>query len=189
MIDDDIPKEVRALLLPFRVAGPRRDVNSDNAKHFIKIAREGYERTLNPLYAWKAYLEARSAGIAVPKWVLGYLDEAAERLWSLQSKTAHGEKLTSPAAAIAEAFRLKKPGRGGRGTVFSEFQKNSWIFYGATVHLYMGLDQRKYGRAKLSQAVAEVARINNISKSRVWRALKDYEEQFVVPGSRLYSKK
>ena len=80
-------------------------------------------------------------------------------------------------------------GRGGRGTVFSEFQENSWIFYGATVHLYMRLDQRKYGRAKPSQAVAEVARINNISKSRVWRALKDYEEQFLAPGSRLYSKK
>lgn len=188
MADDGVPEEVDALLLPFRITGPWDDIKPDKAQHFIDVAREGYENTRNPLHAWKAYHEARAAGIAIPEWVLDYLDEAAEALWSLQSQTLSGKKLSNPAAAIAEALRMKKPGRG-RGTVFSEFQNAMWIFYGHTVHLYMSLDQKKYGRAKLSQAVSEVANKNDVSESQVWRALKTYEERFIEPNQRLYSKK
>ena len=174
------------MLAPFRVMDGQDGENLEITERFIEVGREGYENTKNPLYVWQAYQEARAAGITVPEWILEYLDESAAALWELRSRS---EKLPNPTAAIAEALRLKKPGRSGSGTVFSEVENNAWIEHGYLVHYHMRAELKEYGRAKLSQMVANVASLVGVSESSIWRSLKKYETQFVEPEKRLSFKK
>jgi hypothetical protein len=45
------------------------------------IALQEFSRTHNPAYAWRAYQQARHAGLEIPSWVLDYLDGEAQQQW------------------------------------------------------------------------------------------------------------
>ena len=168
----DIPPSVAELLAPFIV----RDLNGQRdpviAQSVIEVARDAYERDGNPLDVWSAYCEARESGLPVPDWILTYLDRCAVALLNLGSDSAHGKSVTVPSAAIAEAFEMKRPGKGGRGSVFSKFTNRRWIFYGGTVALYMRQGDQE------TDAIEDVARKNGVSAATVRRAYKKYINAF-----------
>ena len=73
--------------------------------------------------------------------------------------------------AVAEALKLKQPGRTGRGTVFTEMSNYKWIFLGDRVESYMRQgDQETY-------AIDDVAKRFGVSKSTVRRAWKRYQQE------------
>jgi hypothetical protein len=47
-----------------------------------------YSETNNPLFAWEAFLDARSSGLPVPEWALEYLDRVARRFASMTRRHA-----------------------------------------------------------------------------------------------------
>ena len=65
----------------------------------------------SPVYAWKAYQLARTAGIDIPSWVLMYLDACADGLASVESDTD-----------IATALQFK-PGKNLRSAQKTEARK------------------------------------------------------------------
>ena len=173
----DIPPSVFELLAPFIV----RDLNWQRdpviAQRAIEVARAAYERGGNPLDVWWAYCEARESGQPVPDWVLTYLYRCAVALLNLAYGSALGKSVTAPSAAIAEAFEMKRPGQGGRGSVFSEFTNRKWLSYGNTVAFYMRQgDQETY-------AIEDVARKNDVSVATVRRAWQKYKAFTKSPTS------
>ena len=174
----DILPSVYELLAPFIVRGHnwQRD-DPVIAQRLIEVARAAYERDGNPLDAWWAYCEARESGQPVPDWVLTYLDRCAVALLNLASDSAHGKSVTAPSTAIAEAFEMKRPGQGGRGSVFSEFTNRKWLFYGGTVAYYMRQgDQETY-------AIEDVARKDGVSAATVRRAWQKFKAFTKSPTS------
>ena len=173
----DILPSMDELLAPFIVRGHNWPRDPVMAQHLIEVARAAYERGGNPLDVWWAYCEARDSGQPVPDWVLTYLDRCAVALLNLASDSAHGKSVTAPSTAIAEAFEMKRPGQGGRGSVFSEFANRKWLFYGETVayHMRQG-DQETY-------AIEEVARKNGVSAATVRRAWKKFKAFTKSPTS------
>lgn len=168
---------VDELLAPFIVRGHNWQRDPVMAQHLIEVARAAYERGGNPLDVWWAYCEARESGQPVPDWVLTYLDRCAVALLNLASDSAHGKSVTAPSTAIAEAFEMKRPGQGGRGSVFSEFTNRKWLFYGATVAYYMRQgDQETY-------AIEDVARKNGVSAATVRRAWQKFKAFTKSPTS------
>lgn len=173
----DIPPSVYELLAPFIVRGDNWQRDPVIAQRAIEAARAAYERDGNPLDVWWAYCEARESGQPVPDWVLTYLDRCAVALLNLASDSAHGKSVTVPSTAIAEAFEMKRPGQGGRGSVFSEFANRKWLFYGWTVAYYMRQgDQETY-------AIEDVARKNGVSEATVRRAWKKFKAFTKSPTS------
>ena len=72
---------------------------------------------------------------------------------------------------------MKRPGQGGRGSVFSEFANRKWLFYGWTVAYYMRQgDQETY-------AIEDVARKNGVSAATVRRAWKKFKAFTKSPTS------
>ena len=158
-----------------------RDQNSQPDPVFgqygIEVARVAYERDGNPLEVWWAYWQARDSGQPVPDWVLTYLDRSAEALLNLARDSAHGKSVTAPSTAIAEAFEMKRPGQGGRGSVFSEFTKRKWLWYAFLVVLYMDKgDQETY-------AIENAARKLGASAATVRRAYKKFKAFTKSPTS------
>ena len=164
----DIPPSVAALLAPFIVRSLNGQRDHVIAQREIEVARDAYERDGNPLHVWSAYCEARESGQPLPEWVMTYLDRCAMALMDLVSASARGKSVTTPSTAIAEAFEMKRPGQGGRGSVFSEFTNRTWIFYGGTVALYMRQGDQE------TDAIDDVARKNGVSAATVRRAYKKY---------------
>ncbi len=168
---------VDELLAPFIVRGHNWQRDPVIAQHLIEVARAAYERGGNPLDVWWAYCEARESGQPVPEWVLTYLDRCAVALLNLASDSAHGKSVTAPSTAIAEAFEMKRPGQGGRGSVFSQFTNRMWLFYGETVAYYMRQgDQETY-------AIEDVARKNGVSAATVRRAWQKFKAFTKSPTS------
>ena len=173
----DILPSMDELLAPYIARGHNLQRDPVMAQHLIEVARAAYERGSNPLDVWLAYWEARESGQPVPDWVLTYLDRCAVALLDLASDSAHGKSVTAPSTAIAEAFEMKHPGQGGRGSVFSEFANRKWIFYGETVAHYMRQgDQETY-------AIEDVARKDGVSEATVRRAWKKYKAFTKSPTS------
>ena len=166
------PKDILPFLYasraPFIVRSPKWQRHGTLAQWNIEGARTVYERGGNPLDVWLAYWEARESGLPVPDWVMTYLDRCAVALLNLASDSAHCKSVTVPPTAIAEAFEMKRPGQGGRGSVFSEFTNRKWTFYGLIVDHYM-----RQG-AKETDAIENAARKTGVSAATVRRAYKKY---------------
>lgn len=90
---------------------------------FFEIWERRYKKLKNPLYAWLAYQQARKHDLAVPEWVLEYLDESADNLLVIS-----GELGDKTQAAIAEALNLKTVGGGSQFTRFSDEERNRQIY-------------------------------------------------------------
>ena len=165
----DIPPSVAALLAPFVVRSLNGQRDHVIAQREIEVAHDAYERDGNPLHVWSAYCEARESGQPLPEWVMTYLDRCAMALMDLVSASAHGKSVTTPSTAIAEAFEMKRPGQGGRGSVFSKFTNRTWIFYGGMVAYYMRQGDKE------TYAIKDVARKNDVSVATVGRAYQKFK--------------
>lgn len=71
----------------------------------LKTFEEGYRKDGNPLYAWEAYLLARWYKLGIPEWVLGYLEDAAFRLFEKPPKK-------DASRHISKALKLHTRGKG-----------------------------------------------------------------------------
>ena len=143
----------------------------EQARSVIAHARERYEKDRNPLYVWQAYLETRRAGLDLADWILEYLDSVSLEIWSLAQQVGHGQQPSDVWGAVAEALKLKQPGRTGRGTVFTDMFDKNWIFLGCMVAFYMEQgDQETY-------AIEDVAKKNGVSRSTAHRAWKRYQQE------------
>ena len=162
---------------PYIVRGHNWERDPVIAQGLIEAARAAYERGSNPLDVWWAYCEARDSGQPVPDWVMTYFDRCAVALMNLAEAFAVGRSVTAPSTAIAEAFKMKRPGKSGRGSVFSEFVHRTWIFYGGTVALYMRQGDKE------TYAIEDVARKNGVSVPTVRRAWKKYKAFTKSPTS------
>ncbi len=144
----------------------------EQARSTIAHAREKYEKSGNPVYVWQAYLETRRAGLGLADWILEYLDSVSSEISSLARKVGRGQQPTDVWGGVAEALKFKKPGRTGRGNVFTDFFDNIWIFLGHTVAFYMNQGDKEI------YAIEDVAKKNGVSTSTVRRAWKRYQQEF-----------
>ena len=78
---------------------------------------EAFRETGNPLYAWRAYQNARRLGYPIPEEVLNYLDGAADRLVRLTIKPPSAKER---AQAVSKAVGLGKAGKGP-GSAFTDY--------------------------------------------------------------------
>jgi hypothetical protein len=82
-----------------------------------------YRRTKNSRHCWFAYADCHAHGLAIPEWVLAYLDGPARQFTAWARKDGRPPRPAAP--AIAEALAMKRrgrdSGRGGAGDVFSAF--------------------------------------------------------------------
>jgi hypothetical protein len=91
---------------------------------FLDKLKEWYEETDNPLFAWGAYRYARELikknyDLAIPEWVLAYLDESADRLWEIESgldesadESRKDSRKNSAGTKIAIALKMYASGQG-----------------------------------------------------------------------------
>ena len=150
-----------------------RDQNSQPDPVFgqygIEVARAIYECDGNPLEAWWAYWQARESGQPAPEWVMTYFDRCAVALLNLARDSKHGKNVTTPSAAIAEAFEMKRPGQGGRGSVFSEFTNRKWLSYAFLVVHSMHKGNHE------TCAIENAARKTGVSVATVRRAYQKFK--------------
>ncbi len=85
---------------------------------FERIAAD-YQRDANPRHVWEAYQLARDANVAVPDWVLAYLDRVAE---SMADLNLHPPSERQIASAATRALELP---RGGRRNPFRDWPKQN----------------------------------------------------------------
>ena len=167
---DEFPSVAEFIMLaPFIASRPNWQRDPLVAQITSEAARAAYERDGNPLDVWLAYWEARESGQPVPDWVMTYLDRCAVALLNLAGDAAQGNRVPAPSAAIAEAFEMKLPGQGGRGSVFSEFTNRKWLSYAfLVVHSMHKGDQETY-------AIENAARMVGVSEATVWRAYQKFK--------------
>jgi hypothetical protein len=72
----------RAIRPPPR-RGPTKRQERATARHWIEFAAKQYGATRNPVFVWEAFLDARSAALPIPAWVLDYLDRVSRRIASM----------------------------------------------------------------------------------------------------------
>ena len=170
--------------------------NRSQARQSIERCEEEFFRSRNPMYAFEAYLDARSAGDQVPTWVLGYFDEAIREFWvSFQlfwtSLPEDRGRLNRPDEIFLEAFGIKIPkllhrgGKSGRGTIWTRFADRDWLVVGYDV-MELAAQWAEEGCAiKETEAVKEVVRRHNrrlgvakISFPAAWRAWARYKRRY-----------
>ena len=135
---DDKPKHYHAALLEAgRIPNSDTGELDENTRQSLLILIEHqrglFERNGNPLCAWLAYLHAREADVAIPPWVLEYLDRCASGIWELWHDSLSGKKIDH--AMIAKA--LDVVGKRGKGNAFSAYGSPTWMFLAEMVGLYM----------------------------------------------------
>ena len=182
-----LPQDALTMLLPFRVTADiktmqqRYGADLEDRKHseqraiaqdYIETLRNEYEHSGNPLFVWRAYFEARAFGFDVPGWILSYFDAAAMEISRLYQAAAHGDKGSTDLRHILDALKFRRKGEMGRGSVFEKALKSDWIFYGATVQLYISQGD------KPDFAIQSCAEQNNVSYSKVNRAWRKYRDRY-----------
>jgi hypothetical protein len=136
----------------------------------VEEYRRRYLKTGNPVYAWRAYAECRSAHRDIPDWVLEYLDEPARAFWRWSMVGRPPKELGE---ALADALLMRRPGRKGPGTVFAEVfpDKESRAL---AVEVY----QRVRAGEKPYLAVENAAKTAGVSRSTVQRAWDRHMDEF-----------
>ena len=90
------------------------EINLDRSGICLSVLEAHYKRTKNPLYAWHAIQKSRELDLELPKWVLAYLQQSADRLLDIQGDL--GDKTQQ---ATTESLCLKTV---GGGSVFTRFR-------------------------------------------------------------------
>ncbi len=147
-------------------------INSEQKRQLlldlIDHQQKQFERNGNPLCAWLAYLHAREADVAIPAWVLKYLDRCASGMWELWQQSMSGKTIDH--AMVAKVIGVA--GQRGKSNAFSAYGSPKWMFLAETVGLYMRQgDDETY-------AIEDVAKKNGAATSTVRRAWKRYRAEY-----------
>jgi hypothetical protein len=132
--------------------------------------RRMYERTKNPLHAWRAYQicsELMRGGIygcdSLPEWVLDYFDATTLVIQDLFNESFDG----NVPQRIADGFGFKRAGQGVRATAFTNFDLEHR-------DLMLATDVRRLVNAQPTQSreavIADVAERHGLSIETVWDA-------------------
>lgn len=142
-----------------------------NNSELLDCYRRHYRGPLgNPLYAWDAFAECRSAGLDIPAWVLEYFEEVARTI-SAVARSREFQK--NYERKVAEAFGFKEPGKKGRGNIVRQlFDESKDIHLAFKVYEYLIIGDQ------LSYAYEFAARDTKSSKSEALRAWKTYQHLF-----------
>jgi hypothetical protein len=140
----------------------------ESAQENLDDAEGAFGRTGNPIYAWNALVEARGAGIAVPDWVLQYLEGCGRQLWMVAVRSAAGMEPQLARAdrprAVAVALRLMPPGTGNKNDQFEAF------FDRVGLHIALDAEWHLLRCGLKKQAYLTAAGEFNVSRSTVERA-------------------
>ena len=161
-----------ALFEAARFSTPETEEISESKRQslqdLIEHQRNLSERDGNPLCAWFAYLHAREAGVAIPGWVVEYLDRCASEIWTLWQESMSGEAIDHTMVAKA----LDVVGERGEGNAFSKYGDANWMYLAERVGFYMRQgDDETY-------AIEDVAKRHGSTKSTVRRAWKKYKAEY-----------
>lgn len=132
----------------------------------------------NPIYAWRAYAACRSARLAIPEWVLGYLDRPAREFWYWSMDGRVPPQMKNLGEALVGALDMRPQGRkgGGPGNVFAEvFPDLDNRRRAIEVHFRV----RRNGE-QLKNAIPEVATAHKVSTSTVERAWGKYKAELMA---------
>jgi hypothetical protein len=127
-------------------------------------------RVGNPLHVWSAYLECRSAKLALPDWVLDYLDRVASRLRRRVANNGLPPSPKDPAAAIATDLEMA---RRGAGNVFTHYNRNATK--DGPIYLAASINDRLLRGERLTPALDAVCAETGVSKSKLERAWREYK--------------
>ncbi len=163
---------ISALLEAARFSKPDTKEISESQRQslldLIEHQQNQFERNGNPLCAWLAYLHAREADVAIPAWVLKYLDRCASGMWELWQQSMSGKTIDH--AMVAKVIDFA--GQRGKGNAFSAYGSPKWMFLAETVGFYMRQgDQETY-------AIEDVAKKYGASGPTVRRAWKRYQAEY-----------
>jgi len=119
-----------------------------------------YGVTGNPMYVWRAFLTARSEGVATPDWVLEYLERVGRRLVRLFWNPPE-----NPGTATLEALELRRMGP----SAFRSFKDNTRpLRYVSAVFKHRALG------TKTGDAIKEAAKEMRVSEPTIRRAWRAY---------------
>jgi hypothetical protein len=161
----------------------------DIKRSIIREYASRFGRTGYVMYAWKAFLEARSIGDPPPEWVLQYLEKSASVFWDSWELSYQGHR---PEVAFLEAFGIRPPRsekkKSGRGTIWTRYEAHRLrMNFGRDVAMLMGTLLKERKRVKIDMAV-EAARQNlrfPISFSKALRMWKRYKHEFPEEASKI----
>jgi hypothetical protein len=121
-----------------------------------------FERTPNPMLPWSALRWARSRGVDVPEWVMGYLYDKAVVLTEIVAENAKQE--------AREVGRALGFGAGGKGSVAGGSKlRQRWRSCEIAIRI---ADLMKQG-VKEAAAITEAAEALSVSPATAYRAHAD----------------
>src|SRR5262245_33958711 len=173
---DEVAAFALRMLLPY-VVDPRDadDPGWHDAGRLLQGHETVFAETRNPLFAWSALRVARAAGLAVPEWVLQYLETAADKLWRAASPDRVQDGHRAPAVIIAEALGMT---RRGPGTVFSDVWDEPYEIWLAALVYFRS---REHGKPYYEWG--EVATRWGGSEATVRRAWDKWKHLFAPPDT------
>jgi hypothetical protein len=141
---------------------------------------------LNPVFAWRAYAECRHAGLAIPEWVLQYLDKPAREFcsWSMSGRVpsrlpglADKRKKVDLGDALVSVLEMRPSARQrGPGNIFAEvFPDRDHRRLAGGVYFRV----RRNGEP-LKVAIPEVATEYKVSTKTVERAWGQYKAELMA---------
>lgn len=163
-----------------RHASPAR-VRRLIAGGYVQGLLQQYAWQRNPLSLWRAYHACRADSLPIPKEILSYFDRIAAKFWKL-SERGHPPP-TSPSSAIAEALEMKRPGKSGRGTVFTSYDLS-----GQAALASEAAQERQSIYSKRYLAFKRVAKAHGTTEAKVKAAFKIFKDALEVDGARQIKK-
>jgi hypothetical protein len=142
------------------------DAALSRLESFTSYAETMYLETGNPLYALRVWQAYRKRGCVPPEWVLHHMDDTAAAAWQLLDKGAEprGDE-------VAAAF-----GFGPWSKRYTAASNPRDFLIGHMIMRYLHV--RHDG--KTEAAVAEAAKVWNVSRAEIYRALNTYRK---LPGT------
>jgi hypothetical protein len=174
-VSEPTARNIAMTLIPYRVQSVSEPTarKADIAVTLITHHETEYARTGSPVHVWRAFAEARRAGLDVPLWVLQYLDGVAETFWRWSSS---GQSTPSNLSnAIARALGMLR-GRG-EDTVFAEFKD---VLPVMLAYLVAQSVRNPRGPQKLYLAWDDVAKTAGVPPRMVRRAWEKHKDRFIV---------
>jgi hypothetical protein len=138
---------------------------------YVGRYKDLFIETENPIYAWRAFQNARAMRYAVPEEVLDYMGKVAHEIEKI------AQKPPAPAqrpVAISKALKLHKTG-AGQGSFYAEYHTR---LNNREIALDTAERVTYYGQDKKDYAYDDMAVKHNISKSKVRRIYLDHKKRW-----------
>jgi len=145
---------------------------------YVARYRELFLETKNPIYAWRAFENARRLKYPVPEEVLDYLLNVAHRIVGVAQDPPRPAQRP---VALAKALKLHKTG-AGQGSAFAEYSRR-------LQDREIALDTAKrinyYGPDKSDYAFDDISKKHELSKSTVRRNFLAHKERWCAMAKEL----